>query len=124
MQTNANGVTTTRSYSPDRGFLTALTTRKAASPAVQDLAYTVDPAGLVTGVTSPFPREEWKYTYDDLHRLVDASNTSHPEESQTWQYDEQNRITYNRGPLERTSTHPRSPPAPTLHLHRRQPVHL
>jgi RHS repeat-associated protein len=93
-QTNANGTVTTRTYAPQRGFLTGIGTTAGAST-IQNLTYGIDPAGLATGVTSPFTNESWTYTYDDLRRLTSAVNASTPAESQTFQYDLAGRMTYN-----------------------------
>jgi RHS repeat-associated protein len=93
-QANANGSGTTRTYSAERGFLTGIKT-VTNTAILQDLVYNPDPAGLVIDVTSPFPHEGWKYGYDDLHRLTEASNVSDATQSQTWSYDEIGRITYN-----------------------------
>jgi RHS repeat-associated protein len=93
VQSNANGTTTTRTYSPNRGFLTNILT--VGGTTIQDLTYTVDPVGMVSDVTSPFVNESWNYQYDDLYRLTTATNTTTPAESQSWTYDEIGRITYN-----------------------------
>ena len=91
LQTNPY-TTTSRTYSPERGFLTDVVT---SSGAIQNLHYTYDAAGLVTQVTSPFAKESWTYVYDPLHRLTSATCQSCSTQSQTFQYDELGRITYN-----------------------------
>jgi RHS repeat-associated protein len=92
-QANANGTVTTRTYSPERGFLTGVHTSGATT--IQDLAYSPDSTGLVTQVTSPFAGESWVYAYDNVHRLVSAESLSSPSDSQTFQYDEIDRIVFN-----------------------------
>ena len=94
VQTNANGSVTTRSYDLERGFLTGIGTTSSAGT-IQNLAYTLDAAGLVEQVTSPFANESWSYSYDDLYRLTQATSTTNPTESQAWAYDEIGRITSN-----------------------------
>ena len=48
VQTNANGTVTTRTYSPQRGFLTAIhTTAPGTPPVPQNLQYVPDAVGLV-----------------------------------------------------------------------------
>jgi RHS repeat-associated protein len=89
-----NGLVTTRTYSPQRGFLTAIRTTGPGST-IQDLGYTLDEAGMVSQVFSPFPKESWAYQYNDDHRLTSASNLTHPAESQAWAYDAIGRITLN-----------------------------
>jgi RHS repeat-associated protein len=85
--------TTTKMYST-RGFLTDISTTGAGGT-IQNLHYQPDPAGLVDSVTSPFPNEDWDYTYDELHRLTSAQSSSAPSQDQTFQYDSIGRITYN-----------------------------
>jgi RHS repeat-associated protein len=117
VQTNGNGLTTTRSYSVERGFLTAIRTTCASRCAgpVQDLAYGSDEIGQVTGVASAFEGESWMYSYDDMHRLSQATNLSQPQQSQSWSYDELSRITFNSrvGPYTYPGPSSPRPHAPT-----------
>jgi RHS repeat-associated protein len=93
VQTNANGTVTTWTYSPERGFLTAIHTSGPGTPPVpQDLQYVSDPAGIVESVASPFADESWSYEYDDLYHLTSASGLT---KSQTWTYDAEGRILTN-----------------------------
>jgi len=92
-RTNANGTETTYGYSASRGFLESLYT--AGPSVVQNLTYTLDPAGLVTQVTSPVTNEGWSYQYDDLYRLTQSTSLSTPGNTQGWTYDEIGRITFN-----------------------------
>ena len=94
VQTNANGTATTKTYSPTRGFLTDIDT-VAGSTTIQDLHYTLDPAGIATQVTSPFANEGWSYAYDDLYRMTTSTNLSDSNQSQTFSYDAIGRITSN-----------------------------
>jgi RHS repeat-associated protein len=89
-QANTNNTTTTRTYSPERGFLTGIVTTGPGGT-IQNLSYTPDGAGMATQVTSPFPNESWTYGYDPLHRLTSATGG----QSQTFTYDDIGRITYN-----------------------------
>jgi len=89
VEANANGTTTTKTYTA-RGFLTTISTT-GPSGTIQNLGYTPDSAGMLTQVTSPFTNESWSYSYDDLHRLTAATGS----QNQTFQYDEIGRITYN-----------------------------
>jgi RHS repeat-associated protein len=90
-QTNVNGTVTARAYSPERGFLTDITTTEAGT--IQELGYVIDAAGMASQVTSPLPDEQFTYTYDDLHRLTDAAS---PTQSQSFTYEAQTgNITYN-----------------------------
>ena len=79
VQTNPNGTVTTRTYSPERGFLTAIhTTSTGIPPVPQDLQYVPDEAGMVESVSSPFADESWSYEYDDHYRLTrSAGSQSH-----------------------------------------------
>jgi RHS repeat-associated protein len=93
--TNANGTSSQRVYSADRGFLQSIVTT-GPTGVIQDLSYGRDDSGLVLSVSSsPFAGESWTYAYDDLDRLVTANNVSNPAETQTFQYDSIGRITYN-----------------------------
>ena len=92
-QSNVNGTTTTRTFSAQRGFLTHISTM-GLDP-IQDVAYTPDPAGLITEVASPFANEAWTYAYDDLHRLTTAVSTSDAAENQAFAYDVVGNITSN-----------------------------
>jgi RHS repeat-associated protein len=90
-QTNANGTTTTRTFSAQRGFLTGITT----SPGIQGLTYAPDQAGMITQVTSAVADEGWSYGYDDLHRLTSATDLANPTNSQAFEYNSIGNITYN-----------------------------
>ncbi len=92
-RTNANSTQTIWTYTPERGFLTAIDTSGPA--VVQDLDYLVDDVGMVTQVTSTVTNEGWSYQYDDLYRLTQATNLSTPSNTQSWTYDELGRISYN-----------------------------
>jgi RHS repeat-associated protein len=95
VQVNPNDTTTTRSYSPQRGFLTGVQTISTSGTTIQNLAYGHDWAGRIQSVTSPFPKESWTYQYDDLYRLTQATNITHGAENQSFVYDSIGRITYN-----------------------------
>ena len=90
-QVDANGVTTTRSYSSSRFWLTGITTVSGATT-VQSLAYARDAEGKITTVASPFANEGWSYGYDQ-HRLASATNTSNASYSQSWTYDAYGNVT-------------------------------
>lgn len=92
--TTANGAVTTRTYSPQRGWLTAIGAVRGATT-LQNLAYTRNAKGLITQVTSPFAYEGWTYTYDELDRLTRATNTTSSTYDQTLSYDAIGNITSN-----------------------------
>lgn len=97
VQTNENATRTNRTYSPGRGFLTYISTRRYTafkSPIIQDLVYVPDSAGMLNSVTSVFDRESWTYGYDDAHRVTSATSPT-PGISRTYQYDEIDRMTFN-----------------------------
>ncbi len=87
----ANGVTQASTYEWTTGRLLRLTTTRPSSaggPAVQDVAYTYDPAGNVT-LRRDLTQEtvfcynqaveaRGDYTYDPLYRLVSATGRQHP----------------------------------------------
>jgi RHS repeat-associated protein len=84
--TRANTVNSTLTYSPQRGWLTALNTAKGAT-VIQDYGYTRDALGRITAVTSTQAGESWTYGYDDLDRLLSADNTTDNTLDQAWSYD-------------------------------------
>jgi RHS repeat-associated protein len=95
-KTNAfpNAALTTWTYATDTGKLNRILTTIGGT-SVQDLTYTIDDAGLVREVTSPFTGESWSYDYDDLYHLTTATNPTSPPDSQTFTYDAGGRVTYN-----------------------------
>lgn len=92
--TNANGTVTTRAYSPQRGWLTGISTVKG-STSLQNLSYTRNSKGLITKLTSPFAYEGWTYAYDELDRLTSATNTTSSAFNQTLTYDAIGNISSN-----------------------------
>jgi RHS repeat-associated protein len=89
---NANGTVTTRPHSAERGWLDSITTMSGAT-AIQDLAYTRNPKGMITQVQSPRAGESWTYGYDELDRLTIANNASGATDDQTIEYDAIGNIT-------------------------------
>jgi RHS repeat-associated protein len=97
-QSNMNGSATTRAYGLGHGRVDRIHTTGGCSSgecaeAIQDLRYVRDESGQVETVSSPFPSESWSYTYDGLHRLTDAGNTTDASLDQTWTYDVIDRVT-------------------------------
>ncbi len=92
--TAANGAVSTRTYSAQRGWLTAISTTKGAAT-LQNLAYTRNTKGLITQVTSPFANEGWTYAFDELDRLTTATNSSSSTYNQTLAYSAIGNITSN-----------------------------
>ena len=91
---NANGTVTTRQYAPARGWLTQITTMSGGA-VLQNLSYTRNATGLITQVTSPHASEGWSYSYDELDRLISATNPSSPTLNQTLTYDAIGNVTSN-----------------------------
>ncbi|MFZ5791054.1 MAG: RHS repeat-associated core domain-containing protein [Pseudomonadota bacterium] len=90
----ANGATTTYSYSAARGWLNSLVTTAGATT-IQNLVYGRDAHGRITGVTSSQADESWTYGYDDLDRLLTATNTTNSALNQSWTYDSVDNMTSN-----------------------------
>jgi RHS repeat-associated protein len=87
-------VVTTYNYSPARGWVESINTVKG--PTVhQNLVYTYYPDGMIQTVTSPKSMESWSYAYDDLNRLLSATNVDTPSLTQTFTYNEIGNITSN-----------------------------
>ena len=93
VQTNANGTTTTKTYDPNRFWLTDIDTT-APSLVLQNLHYTPNNAGMVTAVDSDISNEDWTYSYDELNRLTSSTNGAAGND-QTWAYDSLGRFTSN-----------------------------
>lgn len=89
-----NGVITTQSYSATRGWLENIHTVKDTT-VHQDLTYQYYPDGMIESVASAKPMESWSDAYDDLNRLLTATNADTPGLNQTFQYDELGNILYN-----------------------------
>ncbi|HEX5060777.1 MAG TPA: RHS repeat-associated core domain-containing protein [Kofleriaceae bacterium] len=91
---SANGAVNTRTYSAQRGWLTRISTTAGATT-IQNLGYTRNARGLITSVTSPIANEGWTYAYDELDRLLSATNTSDATQNQTFTYNAIGNITAN-----------------------------
>jgi RHS repeat-associated protein len=89
----ANGVNTALGYDAEHSTTAIVSTYGART--LQSLGYSRDPGERVTAVTSPFPYEGWRYTYDTLSELLTATNTSHAEYNQTFSYNAIGNMTYN-----------------------------
>jgi RHS repeat-associated protein len=93
--TLSNGVVTSQSYSPQRGWVTSIQSLLGTT-VLQNLGYTRNAAGNITTLTSPRSREGWTYAYDDLRRLTSASCTTLcSQENQAWTYDSTGNILTN-----------------------------
>jgi len=88
-------VVTTYNYSPARGWIESINTVKGTSTVHQNLVYTHYPDGMVQSVTSPKSMESWTYAYDDLNRLLTATNADTPSLNQSFSYNEIGNITSN-----------------------------
>lgn len=96
VQQNVNGTTTTRSYSPTRGFLQSISTVGPPNVGtIQNLAYDIDPSGMALSVTSNVPSETSAYGYDGFHRLLSEGPGAGTPGNANFQYDALGRMTYN-----------------------------
>ncbi|MGP1393962.1 MAG: hypothetical protein ACTS3R_00440 [Inquilinaceae bacterium] len=114
--TRANGVVTTAAFSDRRGWLETQVTVTAATTTVQNLAYPRDAAGQILLVASIRADESWSYGYDQLLRLVSATNIDTAMLSRAYAYDSPHgvsgatwRATRQSG---RTATRPPARPGP------------
>ena len=99
--TYANGVTTTFSYAPERGWQTRIRTVKGAT-VVQDITYARDAAGrrtrIVSSPSSGGTDESWEFAYDDWSQLTRATPlTPTAQSSQTYMYDPIGNLTKMNG---------------------------
>jgi RHS repeat-associated protein len=90
----ANGVTTTYTYSPTRRWLTNVSALSGATT-IQAFAYTRDLAGRITAIDGNRTDEDWTYAYDDLDRLLSATNVNTAALSQNFTYDLAGNLTGN-----------------------------
>ena len=90
----ANGLRTTRSYSPQRRWLSGIRT-EGQGTLLQDLRYDYDAEGKLADVASPFPGEGWSFRFDELHRLQVAESKSSGWDTQTFYYDTVGKILEN-----------------------------
>jgi YD repeat-containing protein len=90
-----NGVVSTYQYSTTRGWVETIDTVKN-STVIQDLTYTYFPDAMVQSIASARPGDTWSwtYTYDDLNRLLTATN-SNPALSQSFTYNDIGNMTSN-----------------------------
>jgi YD repeat-containing protein len=84
--TYANGVVTTYTYSAQRGWVNTIGIVKGATT-IASYTYTHDFAGRITAIAGNRADETWSYGYDDLDRLLTATNTNTPALSQSFTYD-------------------------------------
>ena len=89
-----NGITTTKTFSPTRGWLESVQTEKSGRT-YQDLDYDHYPDGTIQTIVSAKSMETRTYTYDDLNRLQQATNIDTPSLTQSFQYDPIGNITFN-----------------------------
>ncbi|MCX5493374.1 RHS repeat protein [Kaistia dalseonensis] len=82
----ANGVTTENSYNAARDWLMSVTTKKGAT-VLQSISYTRDATGRITGMTTSPAGENWSYSYDEIDRLIQATNTGDTTSSRSFSYD-------------------------------------
>ncbi|NSZ15606.1 toxin TcdB middle/N-terminal domain-containing protein [Agrobacterium vitis] len=93
----ANGVTTTFSYSPERGWLTGILTRDSAGNRLLGASYSRDAAGRITSIDEDGTANDWTYTYDRFGRVATAIRANNPAYSETFAYaDNDNLISRSR----------------------------
>ena len=107
VQTNANDTVTTRTYDPNRHWLTDIDTTAPLNVVLQNLHYSLNDLGMANSVSSDVTNEAWTYQYDSLNRLTSTSN--HSPYGQSWTYDNLGRMTYNS----RVGTYAYPTPGPT-----------
>ncbi|MGK6317817.1 RHS repeat domain-containing protein, partial [Neorhizobium sp. DT-125] len=84
--TYANGVSTTFAYSPERRWLTRVTTKKGTT-VLMDNQYTArDKLGRIKTIVGLTASDSWTYGYDDLGRLTSADNAGNNALDETYSY--------------------------------------
>ncbi|NSZ15620.1 toxin TcdB middle/N-terminal domain-containing protein [Agrobacterium vitis] len=95
--TYANGVKTTFSYSPERGWLTGIVTQNSAGTRLLGASYSRDAAGRITSIDEDGAANDWTYTYDRFGRVATAIRANNPAYSETFTYaDNDNLISRSR----------------------------
>ena len=87
--TYGNGVVSTFTYNPQRGWLNALAhTRPAGAGDALNVTFTRNNVGRISGLTvAGAPNESWSYTYNDLDELLTSDNVGDNTLDQTFVYD-------------------------------------
>ncbi|WP_337739619.1 toxin TcdB middle/N-terminal domain-containing protein [Agrobacterium vitis] len=95
--TYANGVKTTFSYSPERGWLTGIVTQNSAGTRLLGASYSRDAAGRITSIDEDGTANDWTYSYDRFGRVATAIRANNPAYSETFTYaDNDNLISRSR----------------------------
>ena len=84
----ANGVYTTFEYSPQRRWLTRVTTTLPSTVKLIDNVYTRDALGRITAIAGLTNTDSWSYGYDELDRLTSADNLGDNSLDETFAYDD------------------------------------
>ncbi|MDQ0473500.1 RHS repeat-associated core domain-containing protein [Labrys wisconsinensis] len=96
----ADGLASTATYDPARGWLTSLVHQPAAGgTALLSLSYTRALTGRIGAITDQLDAastESWTYTYDDLDELKAATNAGNSAYSETYAYDIAGNLTSKR----------------------------
>jgi RHS repeat-associated protein len=92
--TYGNGVTSTYSYSPERGWLNRVLSVNGATTLL-DQTYSRNPKGMITAITAPEAGRAWTYGYDGLDRLISADNQNGTVDDAAYAYDDADNMVYN-----------------------------
>jgi RHS repeat-associated protein len=93
--TSGNGVSSSYTYDPQRGFLNRIQTLSGAT-SLLDLTYTRNAKGMITGITSPDVTRSVNYSYDALDRLESANvSGSWADGSGVYAYDDADNMIFN-----------------------------
>lgn len=76
--TYANGVTTSFTYSPERGWLTKIRMKKADGTGLFSADYIRDLTGRILSIDEGGTANDWTYVYDSYSRLASAVNAADP----------------------------------------------
>ena len=93
-----NNVVTSFSYKPERAWLTQITTNGPGGQ-IRSWNYSDrDFVGRIKSISSNnHPEESWTYTYDDLDRLLTATNVGNSSYSRSYAFSLNGNMTYNSG---------------------------
>ncbi len=94
--TYGNGVTSTYTYNPARGWLNQVKAVNGAAPLLEQ-SYTRNPRGMITSITAAAgdTGRSWTYGYDGLDRLITADNQNGSIDDAAYAYDDADNMVYN-----------------------------
>jgi YD repeat-containing protein len=94
--TYGNGVTSTYTYNPARGWLNQVKAVNGAAPLLEQ-SYTRNARGMITQISAAAgdTGRSWSYDYDGMDRLITADNQNGTGDDAAYAYDDADNMVYN-----------------------------